>query len=122
MGPKKSFGSCLATMIGLRLYATRCILQHASPDGKDLSLASADGIMRLGYADTGQALVIAPFGAEAMLVAFSPEGRALACGVQQYVLHFDPHAYDEDVEKWLREAGVNASGVSPPTEADLSRE
>lgn len=42
-------------------------------------------------------------------VAFSPDGRRLACVVGKDILIYDFHAYDEDIERWLREAGVDLS-------------
>lgn len=41
-------------------------------------------------------------------LAFSPDGGKLACTVDKYIFIYGFHAYDEEIERWLREAGVRA--------------
>jgi len=41
-------------------------------------------------------------------IAFAPDGRTLASCVGKEIHIYDVHAYDEDIERWLREAGVEA--------------
>jgi len=45
-------------------------------------------------------------------VAFSPDGHKLACAAGNNILIYDSHAHDEEIERWLREAGVQ---VDPST-------
>ncbi len=77
-------------------------------------LGSLDNTIRLWDVGTGMELLglpILPSKAERS-VAFSPDGGKLAYSSGESILIYDFHAYDEDIERWLREAGV---------EADLSR-
>jgi hypothetical protein len=90
-----------------------------SPDGTTLALEGAeDGTIGLWDVGTGKELLNVPVPFPGVLqaaAAFSPDGRKLACVTvtedsvktrDSLILICDFHAYDEDRERWLREAGV----------------
>ena len=82
-----------------------------SPDGSTLASGSRDGSVKLWDVSAGREVVtVGPDhgGVWVRSVAFSADGRSLACGAGTGVLIYDFHAYDEDIERWLREAGVEA--------------
>jgi hypothetical protein len=51
--------------------------------------------------------------------AFGPDGRQLGGAVGKHILISDFDAYDEEIERWLREAGVavpaSAEGEAHPS-------
>jgi WD40 repeat protein len=89
-----------------------------SPDGKVLASAANDAIKLWDVAAGREVVSIGPLGM--CCVAFTPEGQKLCCGaVVSDILIYDLHAYDEDIERWLREAGVavptSAEGQAHPS-------
>ena len=55
------------------------------------------------------AVSLGRFGACLPTPAFSPDGRKLACCAGNDILIYDLHAHDEQIDRWLREAGVQAN-------------
>ncbi len=86
-----------------------------------LATASHDGTVKLWDVTSGQEiLTLSVFGGHVRAVAFADDGRSLVCGVGDDSYIFDLHAYDEQIERWLREAGVQADLPSTGSGPELA--
>jgi len=86
-----------------------------APGGKLLAPASHDGTVKVWSLPLeAEALTIFVSTAYSILpwLAFSPDGRKLARAVGSDIVIYDFHAHDEQIARWLREAGVEADLTS----------
>ena len=86
-----------------------------SPDGKLLASGSDDANIRAWDASSGSELAaVEPLRRSSVArVALGARGRELACLLLDDTLICDSHAYDEDIERRLEEAEVEAEPSSP---------